>query len=53
MINIVDKFVAKIKTPILCSVMFFFFENPATDEYMIRRMRYMCWITKATYTHSE
>jgi hypothetical protein len=25
----------------------------ATDENVIRRMRFACWITKATDTHSE
>jgi len=25
----------------------------ATDDNMIRRMRFGCWITKATNTHSE
>ena len=25
----------------------------ATDDDMIRRMRFACWITKATDTHSE
>jgi hypothetical protein len=25
----------------------------ATDDNMIRRMRFACWITKATDTHSE
>jgi hypothetical protein len=24
----------------------------ATDDTIIRRMRFACWITKATYTHS-
>ena len=24
----------------------------ATDEYIIRRMPFACWITKATHTHS-
>jgi hypothetical protein len=46
---------------------FFFFENRAiyyisekygrarlaTDNNIIRRMRFACWITKATDTHSE
>jgi hypothetical protein len=46
----------------------FFFENSAvyemmlekcgrvrqaTDDYIIPRMRFACWITKATDTHSE
>jgi hypothetical protein len=25
----------------------------ATDDNIIRRMRFACWITKATNTHSE
>jgi hypothetical protein len=25
----------------------------ATDDNIIRRMRFACWIAKATYTHSE
>jgi hypothetical protein len=25
----------------------------ATDDYIIRRMRFACWIPKATNTHSE
>jgi len=25
----------------------------ATDDYIIRRMRVACWITKSTKTHSE
>jgi hypothetical protein len=25
----------------------------STDDNMIRRMRFACWIPKATYTHSE
>ena len=25
----------------------------ATDENIIKRMRFVCWITKATDTHSE
>jgi hypothetical protein len=24
-----------------------------TDDNIIRRMRFACWITKATHTHSE
>jgi hypothetical protein len=26
---------------------------PATDDSIIRLMRFVCWITKATGTHSE
>jgi hypothetical protein len=28
-------------------------DGQATDNNIIRRMRFECWITKATYTHSE
>jgi hypothetical protein len=59
------KFVEKIKTRILCSINFFP-ENRAFCEIVwknmvepyrphdniIRRMRFACWITKATDTHS-
>jgi hypothetical protein len=27
--------------------------GPATDDNIIRRMRFACWMTKATDTHSE
>jgi hypothetical protein len=60
------KAVEKIKTHILCSVTFLFFENRAVYEIMwknivergwpqmtIWRMRISCWIPKATNTHSE
>ena len=58
----------KIKTCILYSVHYFFFENRAVYEIMwkntvqrgritcdniTRRMRFACWISKATGTHSE
>ena len=57
----------KTKTHVLCSVTFFFSENPAvygnvekcirasqaTDDNIIRRMGFACWITKATNTHSK
>jgi len=58
------KVVGKIKTHILCSVIFFF-ANLAFCEIMwknvgwvkpqitVWRMRIACWITKATNTHSE
>ena len=61
------KLVHKIKTHILCSIIFFFFENRAvyvimwgkrgkvrqvTDE-TIQRMRIATWILQATNTHSE
>jgi hypothetical protein len=60
------KVVEKIKTHILYSIIFS--ENiavceimwkkccrakQATDDNIIRRMRFACWITKATDTHSE
>jgi hypothetical protein len=60
------KFVAKIKTHILCSVTVFrkscrLWDNvekyckagQATVDNITRRMRFACWITKATHTHSE
>jgi hypothetical protein len=28
-------------------------DRQATDENIIRRMRFACWITKTTGTHSE
>jgi len=56
----------KVKTRVLCSITFFFFENRAVDEIMwknmvepdrprmiIWRMRIECCINKATNTHSE
>jgi hypothetical protein len=27
--------------------------NQATDDNIIRRMRFACWITKATDTHTQ
>jgi hypothetical protein len=60
------KIVEKMKTHILCSVTFFrnscrlwysmqeySTARRATDSNIIRRMRFACWITKATDTHSE
>ena len=60
------KVVEKIKTHILCSITFFrkscrLWDNvekygtarQATDDNIIRRMRFAYWITKATDTHSE
>jgi hypothetical protein len=60
------KFVEKIKTHILCSITFFLKScrlwvnvekygtaRQATDDNIIRRMRFACRITKATDTHSE
>jgi hypothetical protein len=59
------KVVEKIKTHILYSITFFrksfrLWDNvekcrdrQATDDNIIRRMRFACWITKATDTHSE
>ena len=62
------KIVQKLKTLILCSMTFyenstafFFLDNVgkyyraehATDDNIIRRIRWACWITKATNTHSE
>jgi hypothetical protein len=60
------KVVEKIKTHVLCSATFFRKSCPlwdnvqeygrawhATDDNIIRRMRFPCWLTKATNTHSE
>jgi hypothetical protein len=60
------KVAQKIKTHILCSVAFIFFENPAVHEIRwkndlepggaqmtIWRMPFASWITKTTNTHSE
>jgi hypothetical protein len=60
------KIAGKIKTRILCSITFFrkscrLWDNvkkygtagQATDDNTIRRMRFACWITKVTNTHSE
>ena len=60
------KVVQKIKTHILCSITFsrkscrlwdnvekYGTARQATDDNIIRRMRFACWITKATDTHSE
>jgi hypothetical protein len=61
------KAVEEIKMHILCSITFFFlsFDNDAVYEMMWKnivetvrpqmtwRMRFACWIPKATYTHSQ
>ena len=52
------KVVEKIKTRILCSITFFRKscrgrDRQATDDNIIRRMRFACWITATTDTHSE
>jgi hypothetical protein len=60
------KVVEKIKTHFLCSKTFFRKSYPwwdnvekyatarqATDDNIIRRMRFACWITKVTDTHSQ
>jgi hypothetical protein len=60
------KVIEKIKTHILCSIIFpensavyeimwkkYGRARQATDDNIIRRMRFACWITKATDTHSE
>jgi hypothetical protein len=64
--NFQTKPVDKIKTHILCSITFFrrscrLWDNvgkcgrarQATDDNIIRRMRFACWTTKATDTHFE
>ena len=64
--SVSEKVVEKITAHILCSI-FFFPENrivcdnvekygrtrQVTDDNMIRRMRFACWIIKATDTYSE
>ena len=58
--------VQEIKTQILCSITFFFPENPAAYEIMwktilqqgrprmtIWRMHMACWVRKATHTHTR
>jgi len=65
MTKVLDKFVEKFKTNILCSI-WLFSENRTAYEIMwknivepdrsqitIRRMRIACWISKATDTYSE
>jgi hypothetical protein len=60
------KVAKKIKTHILCSTIFFFFENRIVYEIMwkniverdrpqmtIWRVRVACWITKVTSTHIQ
>ena len=60
------KVVEKIKTHILCSIFYFTHKNrtvyeiicknivePDRPQMTIWRMRFACWITKATDTHSE
>jgi hypothetical protein len=60
------KVVEKIKTHILCSITFLrkscrLWDNVekygraghTTDDNTIRRMRFACWITNTTDTHSE
>ena len=64
--NISDKNVEKVKTHILHSITFFptvapFLDNAekqgtarqATDDNIIRRVPFACWITKATDTHPK
>ena len=62
-----QKSAEKVETDILCSVIFFFEKScsvwgnvekygrvgEATDDNIIERMRFTCWITKATDTHAE
>jgi hypothetical protein len=64
--NVSERFVEEIKTHILCSVIFFSFENRAVYEIMWRnvvepvkpqmtiwRRRIACWMPKAINTHSK
>ena len=61
MTNVSDKFLEKIKTHVLCSVSVFWkscrlwdsvekYYRPGQSTDDIRRMRFACWITKATNT---
>ena len=65
--DVSDKIVEEIKTRFLCSITFIsgnraVYEimwkkydsgRQATDDNITRRMRFACWITKATDTHPE
>jgi hypothetical protein len=64
--NVSHKVVKKIKTHILFPVLFsqklcslldnvekYGTARQATDDNTIRRMRFACWVTKATDTHSR
>ena len=64
--NVLDKIVEKIKTHILCSIIFFrkscrLWDNVenyggawwATNDVTIWRIRVACWISKATCTHAH
>ena len=42
----------KIKIHILCSTSLLSVAGQATDNKIIGRMRFACWITKATDTHT-
>jgi hypothetical protein len=62
------RLVEKVTKHIVCSITFFFFRKScrfwndvekcgtarqATEDSIIRRMLFACWITKATHTYSE
>ena len=64
--NVSEKFVGENKTQILCSINFFFSQNRAVYEKMLKNileldrqqitiwhMRFGCWITKAKDAHLE
>jgi len=64
--NVSDQIIEKIKKHILCSVTIFFFEiragneimwenivQPYTPQMTIWQMRTVCWILKATNTHTS
>ena len=64
--NVLDEFVEKIKTHVLCTIIYMYFLNHAIYEIMwknivepdspqmtIRCMHIACWITKATNAHSD
>ena len=67
MINVWTKVVEKIKTHLLFSITFFSEKHPIYEviwknkvepdrsrmTIIIQRMHFACWLTKATYTHSE
>ena len=58
--SVSEKAVQKIKTQILGSMIFFLSKivwkntvQPGRPQMTIRRMRFACWVTKATDTHLE
>jgi len=65
--SVSEKVLEKISTKVLCSTKFYLWKlrrlwdnvekydraRQGTHDNIIRRVRIACWITKATYTHSE